>query len=340
MTRHRATRRLLVVLVVFAALGAGALAAVNALLGGPEPSAEAVAVKVPVGIGASGVADLLADRGVIDNPLLFKLQARFDGRSSRIRPGTYRFRPGTSTDAILGALSTPPEAAPSFRVTIPEGLKVGETLARVADAKGSPLSRQQLRRALAGVAPPQWVPTDLPEGADPFEGLLFPDTYEFRKDIDAQQVVARLVRQTEDVMASVTPPEGVSPYEVLTMASLIERETRLPAEQRKVASVIANRLDAGIALQIDATVLYALGEQKDQVLLEDLKVDSPWNTYKVQGLPPTPISGSGRAAIAAAADPADTDYLYYVVVDPRTGRHAFSETYEEFLRNKRRAQGG
>jgi UPF0755 protein len=102
--------------------------------------------------------------------------------------------------------------------------------------------------------------------------------------------------------------------------------------------VIHNRLAEGIPLQIDATVLYAIGEHSDRVLYSDLEIDSPWNTYKVAGLPPTPISGAGQAAIEAAASPADTGFLYYVVINPETGEHAFSETYEEFLRNRDEAR--
>ncbi len=335
-------RTLLAALLVVAVLVGGGLALARTLGGAPAaaPSEEPITVVVGEGMDASAVAELLAEKGVIGNTFAFKLRARFDGRASQIRPGTYEFRPGTSTDAILAALSAAPEAAPTFRVTIPEGLQLGETLQRIADAEGSPFTRRELTRALRKVALPEWVPGDLPAEADRFEGLLFPSTYEFLRDAEAEDVLARLVQQTEEVMAGVEPPAGVEPYEVLTMASLIEREARLPQEQPKIASVIYNRLEEGIALQIDATVLYALGEQKDRVLLEDLEVESPWNTYRQPGLPPTPISGAGQTAIEAAADPADTDFLYYVVVNPETGKHAFSETYDEFLANKRKAQGG
>ncbi len=335
-------RRLLGTLIVVCLLVGGGLALTRTLAGAPAaaPSGGPVTVVVPEGMGAGGVADLLAEKGVIGNTFAFKLRARFDDRASQIRPGTYEFRPGTSADAILAALSAAPDEAPTFRVTIPEGLQVGETLQRIADAEGSPFSRRELTRALRRVALPAWVPGDLPPDANRFEGLLFPSTYEFLRDAEAEEVLARLVQQTEEVMAEVEAPPGVEPYQILTMASLIEREARLREEQPKIASVIYNRLDEGIALQIDATVLYALGEQKDRVLLEDLEVESPWNTYRQPGLPPTPISGAGKAAIEAAADPAETDFLYYVVVNPETGKHAFSETYDEFLVNKRKAQGG
>jgi UPF0755 protein len=341
-TKGKATRRFLTVLIVLALLLVGSLAAVNALLGEPPegPAQQAVDIRIPKGLGASGVADLLDREGIIDGTFMFNLRARFDDRSSQIRAGTYRLNPGMSYDEILTVLTTVPEEAPTFTVTIPEGLTVDQTLKRIAQAKRSPFTVRQLRRALNGVATPEWVPGNLPEGAEVFEGLLFPDTYEVRRRARAREVIAELIARTQDILSGVESPEGVSNYELLIMGSLIEREARLRREQPKIASVIYNRLQQDMPLQIDATVLYALGEHRDRVLIEDLEVDSPWNTYQQQGLPPTPISGAGQAAITAAAQPASTDFLYYVVVDPDTGRHAFSASYQEFLDDKARAQGG
>lgn len=324
--------RLLVVLLVVGLIMGGCTAVVNSMIGGPELASDTVTVKVPEGVGAGGVAELLEEQGVIRSAFIFKLQARLDDRSSRIRPGTYEFEPGASFDRVMTALTEVPEEAPSFRATIPEGLTVGQTLQRIADAGGSPFSRRQLRRALGAVALPAWVPDDLPEGAEPFEGLLFPSTYDFLLDAPAPDVISRLVEQTEDVMERV----GVAPedrYETLIKASLIERETRVRSEQPIVSSVISNRIEQGMRLQIDATVVYAKGETVNRVLTSDLQIQSPWNTYVVDGLPPTPISGAGESAIEAAANPAESDFLYYVVNDRDTGSHAFAETLEEHNRN-------
>jgi UPF0755 protein len=308
------------------------VAAINTFVGGGELASDTVTVEIPEGVGAGGVADLLEEQGVIRNATIFKLQARLDDRSSRLRPGTYEFEPGASFDEILTALTTVPEAAPTFRVTIPEGLNVDQTLERIADASNSPFRLRQLRRALTRVALPAWVPEDLPEGAEPFEGILFPSTYELLLDASAEDVLSQLVEQTEIVMDRVGVPPGER-YETLIKASLIERETRVRDEQPIVSSVIHNRIEQGMRLQIDATVVYAKGETVNRVLTSDLEIESPWNTYVVDGLPPTPISGSGESAIAAAANPDDTDYLYYVVNDRETGSHAFAETLEEHNRN-------
>jgi UPF0755 protein len=309
------------------------------LLGGAasdETEGEPVVVEVAEGMGASSVADLLEDRGVIRSAFAFRVTARFDERANQIKPGTYELQVGMSHDEILELLSTGPAPPDTFRVTIPEGLTVDQTLQRFADAPGSPFTVEELETALQGVPLPAWVPADLPEDAEPFEGLLFPETYEFRTDTDAQAILTRLVAQTEQILDQITPPEGLDRYDVLIIGSLIEREARLRDEQRTISAVMHNRLAADMALQIDATVLYALGEHRDRVLYADLEVDSLWNTYRYPGLPPTPISGAGRAALEAAADPTDEDYLYYVVIDPETGEHGFSRTLDEH--NQLRAQ--
>jgi UPF0755 protein len=291
---------------------------------------ETVVFEVPEGVGARQVADLLEQEGVIRSGLAFRLSAREDERAGKIRPGVYELTRGMSTDEILDVLSDAPPGAEVFRVTIPEGRTVDQTLDRLAEA--SPYSRDELRDALAGVALPSWVP-DLPEEADPFEGLLFPDTYEFTVDTPASDVIAKLVQQTENILDQVDLPDGFDRYEVLIIASLIERETRVREEQPVVSSVIHNRLALPMRLQIDATVQYARGEHTDRVLFEDLRIASLWNTYEHDGLPPTPIAGSGRAAILAAADPDDTDFFFYVVDDIEAGTHVFAETAAEHNRN-------
>lgn len=339
------------ILLVVLAIGAGV---VYATLFAPGPLGDAgevadgepVTVEIPEGLAASQVADLLVEEGVIRSAFAFKVAARFDERANQLRPGTYELRGGMSTDEILALLAAGPEPAETFRVTIPEGLSVDQTLERLADAGGYDVAA--LREALDAVALPAWVPVDrLPEEAEVFEGLLFPDTYEFLADAHPQEVLAQLVEQTEAVLDQVTPPEGLERYDVLIIASLIERETRVREEQAVVSSVIHNRLERGMRLQIDATVQYARGEHTDRVLFSDLEIQSLWNTYEVDGLPPTPIAAAGRSAIEAAADPADTAFLYYVVSDLETGAHAFAETKQEhdrnaaeFRRKRREAESG
>ncbi|MGH8909865.1 MAG: endolytic transglycosylase MltG [Egibacteraceae bacterium] len=291
---------------------------------------ETIVIVVPEGAGVSMIGDLLERQGIIRSSTVFNILARLDGRL--IQAGEYEVALGSGLEAVLDVLAAGPAPPPTFTVTIPEGLTVEQTLERIVEADGSPFTIGQLRQALEGVAVPDWVPvTFLPEDAQPFEGLLFPNTYEFRLDASPPDVLERLVAQTDRVLSAMASSTGLDFYETLILASLVEREARLADERSRISAVIHNRLEEGVRLQIDATVLYALGEQRDRVLRADLEVDSLWNTYLHDGLPPTPIAGVGEASIRAAAQPADEDYLYYVV-DPETGRHRFSRTFAEHQR--------
>lgn len=333
----RGSQAFLAVLALLLVATVAALSLVNAAGSADEGEARMVTVEIPHGAGSAEVADLLAEHEVIGSSLAFRFAARLDERGSRIKAGTYQLRTGMETDQVLAVLSEGPPRPEVFTVTIPEGLTVDQTLRRLARADGSPFTVRELRRALRNVELPQWVPTaeELPDGASRLEGMLFPSTYEFRVDARPAAVLARLVEQTERVLDGVEPPRGLDRYDVLVMASLIEREARLAGEQPRISSVMHNRLDEPMPLQIDATVVYAFarrGEDKQRLLNRDYGIDSPWNTYQIQGLPPTPISGAGESAIRAAAEPADEDFLYYVVVDPETGEHGFSRTYAEHQR--------
>jgi UPF0755 protein len=336
-------------LAVLALLGLGVAVALTFLQTASAPATGGpVTVEIPAGAGAGQVSDILAEQGVIRSALAFRLGTRFDGRASQIQPGTYELTPGMDTAAILDRLTERPPEAPSYRVTIPEGLTVQQTLERLAGAEGSPLTVEALTAALPDVTLPGWVPsTPLPEpvpypGFTRYEGLLFPDTYEFTVEQDALSVLNELVARTDHVMGEAAP-NAEDPYRVLIVASLIEREARLAEERPVISSVIANRLNEGMRLQIDASVLYAASRAGENTVTRDqLDRPSPWNTYTVDTLPPTPISGAGRSAIAAAAAPADTGYRYYVVSDPATGAHAFAATLDEHNRNvaEYRAQQG
>ncbi|MBW3603430.1 MAG: endolytic transglycosylase MltG [Actinobacteria bacterium] len=296
---------------------------------------DVITVEIPEGAAADQVGDILIDAGVVDNALSFQVKVRTDARAQQIQPGTYDLRAGMSNDEILDRLTETAEPIEVFSVTIPEGLTVAQTLERIADADNSPFKVKQLRKALAGVALPSWVPAKLPKDAEPFEGLLAPNTYEFRADINAQELLNLLVTET-DANLRALDIDTDEYYRTLTIASLIEREVRVREEQPIVSSVIANRLDDDQRLQIDATVLYAKGEAGTRVLTSDTDIESPWNTYEVAGLPPTPIAAPGQSALEAAANPADTDFLYYVVCDFDTGEHAFSASFEQQQRNAAR----
>ena len=334
----RSSKIFLIVLVA----GVGAVIWGLMTLTGPADSVEegqVVTVTVPEGAGAADVAEILAEEGVISSELAFRVTARLDDRANRLQPGTYELTAGMGAREILEALSATQAPAATFRVTIPEGLTVEQTLHRIADAEGSPFTFEELQAALPRVPVPEWVPIDQVPAEKPYgvltayEGLLFPESYEFLQSAEPEDVFNRLIDQTESVLDEVTPPAGMDRYDVLRLASLIERETKVADERPLVSAVLHNRLTEPMRLQIDATVIYALGEERTRVLTEDVQNPSPWNTYTSDGLPPTPISGAGRASIEAAANPAPIDSLFYVVCNTETGEHAFAPTLAEHNRN-------
>lgn len=336
MTLSNSSKAFAVVLVlVLAVVGLGVWWLLADTAAPQAGQGDPVEFEVAEGAGVSTLADELADAGVIRSSWAFRLAARFDERSERIQAGSHELRTGMSSDEVLAELASEPEID-TFRLTVPEGLTVDAILPRMAEAGG--FAEDELVAALEGgeVELPAWVPADdLPGGAQPYEGVLFPDTYRFRDDSEPADVLQRLVDEADEAVTELEPPEDVTRYELVTVASLVEREAKVPEERPVIASVIYNRLAEPMRLQVDATVQYARGEHAERLLFEDLQVDSDWNTYERDGLPPTPIASPGRAALEAAADPDDTDYLYYVVDDLDARSHAFAETKEEHDANVR-----
>jgi UPF0755 protein len=335
--RGRALRSLLILILLFAVLGAAAGGVYLYAVGGSGPS-EPVEVIVPKGATAAEVGELLEDAGVIRSSLAFRLMASVRGTGSEIEAGHYAMLTNMSLNEVFSLIEKGPEdTTPTVTVTIPEGFRVEQVAVSLADQLD--ISRRGfVRAATSGEFS---LPPYLPEGIKTVEGFLFPETYQIRENATTSDVITRQLDQFR-VVADQLPwgnaeGLGVTPYEVVIIASLIEEEARIPEDRAKVAAVIYNRLAKGMNLEIDATVLYALGRHKDRVLYSDLEVESPYNTYLHPGLPPTPIASPGMASLEAALQPADADYLYYVVIDD-SGRHAFTASYEEFLRFKEQAQ--
>lgn len=292
-----------------------------------------VKVEISSGDTLSAVAENLDRAGVVESAFAFKLEARLADAGTEIKPGEYEFQPGTDSGEILDQITTG-KAPPTFTVVIPEGLTLEQTARRVARQSDIPSARFE---AAARDANYGYAFLDNP-AIGSTEGFLFPKKYEFVEGSSARQVVNRLLEQyfleTQNVsFAKVEGRPALSEYEILTVASLIERESANSEERRLISSVIYNRLREGMRLQIDATIQYALGEPKEELSLRDLEVDSPYNTYRKDGLPPGPICSPSLESIEAALDPAKTDYLYYVL-NAGGERHSFTATYDEFLQKK------
>jgi UPF0755 protein len=295
-----------------------------------------VAIEIPQGATAEEVGGILEDTGVIRSSLAFRLTAQIRGVGSSLQAGTYQLLTNMTVSEAFDALEAGP-VVETVTATFPEGLEVEEAAAVAAESLG--VDRSAFRAAATSgqfVLPPY-----LPQGTETVEGFLFPKTYEFPVAIDEQVVIGRLLAQFEEEAATLDWSRaeglGLTPYQVVVVASLIEREARAPEDRANISAVIHNRLREGMPLQIDATIQYALPEANRILTEEDYELESPYNTYLHQGLPPTPIASPGLASLRAAMEPADVDYLYFLVVDEKTGRHEFAGTYEEFLRLKEQA---
>jgi UPF0755 protein len=301
---------------------------------GQEPPA--AEVEVVKGDTLSSVAEKLERARVIESALVFKMEARVGGyEDTQIKTGKYTFNRGEDSDKILAKL-TAGEAAPLSAITIPEGLNLEQTAQEVA--RQSDVSAAQFEEAARRTS---YGYGFLEHPAiKSTEGFLFPKQYEFEKGTTAPQVVTRMLEQylletqTLDISGA-KERLNLTEYELVTVASLIEEEAANPKERPLVASVIYNRLRKDMPLQIDATVLYALDRPEEELSLADLKIDSPYNTYENAGLPPGPICSPSRQSLEAAINPAETDYLYYVL-KANGEEHFFTSNYNEFLEWKQK----
>ena len=307
----------------------------SAANGAESGQAEAGPIKVEVAKGdtLSDVAMKLEATGVIKSAFVFKLQARYEGYGTEIRTGRYTFEPEQDSDVIFRKLAAG-EAAPTIALTIPEGLTLTQAASTVAAE--SPVSASNFEAA-ARRTNYGYAFLDHP-GIETTEGYLFPARYDFDKGVTAGQIVDRLLGQylleTERLdLGGAKERLDLSEHQLVTVASLIEKEAATPREKPLVASVIYNRIDRNMPLQIDATIQYALEKPKANLSLSDLRVDSPYNTYENKGLPPGPICSPGRESLVAALNPEQTNYLYYVL-GANGHKHYFTSDYQDFLRAK------
>ncbi len=322
---------LLVVLVVGAAAGAAWL-----LHTGPEGGP--VSVTIPAGSSLNDVADILAARGVVPHALAFEIRARLDGHGSQLKAGTYELRVNEPYGALVAALIAGVKQR-TYKVTIPEGFTIAQTAARLSSV--IPHFRAAQYVALTRHYPGS-VPVAGYKRGTTLQGLLFPATYDVLPNVTPRHFIELQLAAFQANLAQVdlkrAAKANLTPYDVVTIASMIEREARAPGDRAKIAAVIWNRLRLGMKLQIDATVLYALGRHKDALSYADLKVASPYNTYLHFGLPPTPIDNPGLATLTAAAQPVHAGYLYYVGRADGTGPLYFSDTYSQFLKDGARSK--
>jgi UPF0755 protein len=294
-----------------------------------DPHGPAITVVIPQGADASDIATILQQRGIIEDGGKFHAYADSKNEGSDFQAGTYTLRAGMGYDELLAALDHGP-AGTVKTLVIPEGYRLTQIEALLPSVGLSP---KAYAKAVAAAVPPPGFGhhTNM-------EGFMFPATYTIRPNETAAQLVSEQLSAFENAWSQVNmtyaKSKNLKPYDVLTIASMIEREARAPGDRSKVSAVIYNRLHQNMALGIDATILYALGSWTAAIHESDLHNPELYNSRLHKGLPPTPICNPGLAALQAAAAPKKVDYLYYVAVPGKAAQY-FTSSYSDF-----KAHGG
>jgi UPF0755 protein len=341
-TGSRVLRVTGVILLVAAIVLGGTVVWVMRQLDPPgEEGRQLASVTIPSGAGISGIGDTLETRGVIADSTVFQWYARLRGEGGGWRAGDYAgFHLNSSVSDAMKVLDDGPVPPQATSLTITPGVRLVDALTKISKTFPK-LTVADLEQTLAsGHVTSKY----LPPGQTSWEGLLAPDTYQFKKDASAQLILQTLADQQAKVLdrlgyARALPLAGRSAYDLITIASLVEREAGTPPDEKgKVARTIDNRLEKNTPLGVDATVLYGLGRTKGALTKSDLDKDTPYNTRKHAGLPPTPIALPSPDALAAALQPPEGPWLYYVLVSNDPPTHMFTASYQEFLKAKTQAQ--
>lgn len=343
------TVRKIVAIIIFAIIliiTIGGISGYNYIKSSLEPvdpsSDEQIQVEIPLGSSSSSIANILEESGVIKDSRIFRFYIKFKNQSN-FQAGEYTFTPSNTIDEIIETLKSGRVILePIHTITIPEG-KTIEQMAEIYSSalhfnKDEFLEKLNDKNYIEGLI--NKYPSILsdvildPEIRTPLEGYLFAATYQFyEQEPSIESIVENMLNKTVEVIQQYQNEIQAIDYsihEAITFASLLENEARNEEERRLIAGIFYNRLEEGMPLQTDPTVLYALGEHKDTVLYKDLEVDSPYNTYVIQSLPIGPISNFGVNALEATVHPEETDYMYFL--HDYEGNIFYSVTYDEHLK--------
>jgi UPF0755 protein len=295
-----------------------------------DPGAE-VAITVEPGMSTGEIGRLLEREGVIGSASVFRYYVKLNGLGT-VEAGDYTLRQKEDMARVVSVLEGGAAIEKGLPLTVPEGLTVKEVSGLVGTLPGRSAERF-LQLASSGTVRSRYQPS----GVTSLEGMLLPETYFFDEEDDEAAILRRMVEGFDALatrldLTGAASRLGVTPYEALVVASMVEREARVDDDRGKVARVIYNRLEAEMPMQIDATVQYALGKQKEVLLFSDLEIESPYNTYRIAGLPPGPIASPGQESLVAALNPTPGAWLYFVVID-ENGRHEFADTLADHNRN-------
>lgn len=339
----KAMKWLFSIILILAVIGAGGGWYVYNEMQPVNKSGSTVKLTIEPGTGTSRIADMLETQGLIKNSLFFRTYLKWKSEGSRFQAGVYEMNPGVTYDEIIAKLNSGDVVkAEMIRFTIPEGFTVTQ-MAEKLEEQGYADKKAFLDLAGQAQGLQNELLTEIP--ADDrltyrLEGYLFPETYELKKGSTEAEIVQRMLDETKNRLEAIPnfqaklEKRGLDLNELMTVASLVEREVVVDSERAKVAGVIYNRLSKGMKLEIDATVQYLLGKPKERLLNSDLRSeDSPYNTYLYEGLPPGPIAAPSLKSIEAALEPETTEYLFYVTKKDGSGEHLFAKTYQEHLKN-------
>lgn len=330
---------LAVVLIAVSAVTAGVLGAQREA-GTGITAGQPVTFEVAEGDSTRTIAQGLEDKGVITNARSFRKLASELGMDAQLKVGVYNLLTGMSDQSVLDMLVAGPEIE-TITITIPEGWRIEQIAKRYEEQAGIPADEFI---ALAKGGASQFVDrhpylADAHDGK--LEGFLFPKTYTIKPGANAADVIEMMLSQFDTELQQVdmaaAEARGLSVNDVVTIASIIERETKLAEERELVSSVIENRLDIGMPLQMCSTVVYVLDRHEMRLTTAETKTKSPYNTYINKGLPPGPVANPGLASLQAAVAPADTDYIYFVLTS-KEGSHTFASNNADFLAAKQHSK--
>ncbi|WP_102400582.1 endolytic transglycosylase MltG [Haloimpatiens massiliensis] len=322
-------KRVLILLFTIIVLLTASISIINKKVKSPFKIKGDYSLKVENGDTFYKVLNRLSDENVIFNSKFIKVYLKGKKLNLTTKPGIYVVNKNTSLEEFISMLNKGNKEV-EVQVTIPEGYTVEQIAELLEDKKLvkkvefiKKCNEYQLPEYIKGKGNTKY----------PLEGYLFPDTYQFKKDASAEKIIDTMLKRTEKVLNGIEAETGLKVKDVenqVIIASLIEKEARVDGDRGKIASVIHNRLKKDMKLQIDATVLYALGKHKETVTIKDTKTESPYNTYYTKGLPLGPICSPGKESLVAAVKPENTDYLFYLYKKDASKEHYFTNNYEDF----------
>jgi UPF0755 protein len=295
-----------------------------------------VEFEIKEGMTLKEIAVLLEERNIVDNAFLFRLFVEQEGKEGSLIPGSYLMKTGSEYGDVLSTITA---GAPvvTYEFTIPEGYTAKQVIEKIAAE--IPFVKYEELKKVEDISNYNY---EFLKESSTLEGFLFPKTYEITIDYTAKNIIEMMLAQyqmeTGGLDYSYAQEKGMSNYDILKIASMIEREAYIPEERALISAVIHNRLDIDMKLDIDAILCYYLDKWDEGLNNDDKNTDSPYNTYMYAGLPPTPICNPGIASIDAALHPSDVDYLYFVVTDSEKHIHSFSSNLQEHEENRSRAE--